>query len=481
MSSAEGVLPDQARRAAAMPIWRRENVVRFLMYGGMPAVVFIAYTNASDILIRNYGMPSVLQPMIVLLAISVVWCRHALRPGAVLLQPLSIAVAAYCIVIFTSTNWARDTAAADATFFGTVKDVLILLVVATAAASWRALRAGLVALVAAAALLSTLTLMQVAAGDPGLTFGGLVTADYGHLYGEVRHARPAGPVGDANYFARVLLLALPIAAFLGVGVKAGAARVAYAGAAVVIAFAVLFTYSRGGILTLAVIVALLVLARRVRVSAVNAILAALLVIALLPTNVGQRALTMVPLIEGGAIDSSAEKRWLLLSAGFRIWSDHPILGVGAGNFGNRYPQYANLVGWGGTDYIPAGVRQYPHNLYLELAVEMGLLGLLMFVSMIVAALLGLNRSRQILLARGDAANAALVTAIAIAIVGYLAASVFLHSGYERYLWLMLAFAIAAIRLAGTSLGFYRRFSELAGGFSARLALSETKALFRLSR
>jgi putative inorganic carbon (hco3(-)) transporter len=451
------------------------------MYAAMPAVVFIAYTNVSDILIRNFGIPSILQPMILLLAIPILWCRDAFRPGTVLLQPLSIGIAAYCIVIFTSSNWARDTSAADVALFNTVKDVLILVVVAAAAASWRALRAGMIALVAAAVLLSTLTLIQVAADNPDLTFGGLVTVDVGHLYGEVQDARPAGPIGDANYFARVLLLALPIAAFLGVGARRRAARVACAVATIVIAFAVLFTYSRGGILTLGCVTALLVLEGRVRVSPVNAILAALVIIALIPTNVGRRALTMVPLIEGGTIDDSAEKRWLLLDAGFRIWTDHPILGVGAGNFGRRYPEYANLVGWNGIDYIPAGVRQYPHNLYLELAVEMGLLGLLMFLSLIGAALLALYRSRQILLARGEDANAALVTAVAIAIAGYLVASIFLHSGYERYLWLILAFAVAAIRLTGTSLGIYRRVSELADGFSAPVAFAEMKALFRMSR
>jgi putative inorganic carbon (hco3(-)) transporter len=446
MSSADGVLPADARRAATIPAWGRENVVRLVMYAILPVIVFVAYLNLSDILIRNLGIPSILQPMMLLMAVPILWYHAAFRPESVIMQPVTLGVVAYCLFVFASSNWAHDVSAADATLFLKVKDVLIMMVVAAAAASWRALRVGLIALTTAATLLSVLTLIQVAIDRPDVTFGGLVTVDVGHLFGETRDARPAGPVGDANYFARVLLVALPIAAFLGIGARARIARFTYGAAAVLITFAVLFTYSRGGILTLAAVAGLLVLAGRVRVTPVNALVAVLLIIALIPTNVGKRALTMVPLVEGGAIDDSAEKRWLLLDAGYRIWADHPIVGVGAGNFGKRYPNYANLIGWSGTDYIPAGVRQYPHNLYVEVAVETGLVGLFIFLGLIAAALLALYRSRRILIGRGDLANAALVTGIAIAIAGYLVASIFLHSGYERYLWLILAFAIAAIRL-----------------------------------
>jgi len=37
--------------------------------------------------------------------------------------------------------------------------------------------------------------------------------------------------------------------------------------------------------------------------------------------------------------------------------------------------------------------------------------------------------------------------ITIALAGYLVSSIFLHSAYQRYLWLLLAFAPAMARLA----------------------------------
>ena len=41
----------------------------------------------------------------------------------------------------------------------------------------------------------------------------------------------------------------------------------------------------------------------------------------------------------------------------------------------------------------------------------------------------------------------LTTSIGIALAGYLVSSLFLHSAYQRYLWLLLAFVPAIARLS----------------------------------
>ena len=432
----------------------RERAVPALMYLGLPLLALVVYLNLSNLLVEKYSLPSILQPLILVLAGLVVHYRDAFRPGATLLRPMTLALIAYCLVVFASSNWARSVSAADGVLTELIKSLLLMLVAGSLASSWRALRGALIAVACGAALLCALELVQVAAGDRDLQFGGLARVDEGHIFGDVSELRPAGPVGDPNYYARILVLAFPAAAFLGIGRRSRRERLGWLIAAGLIALGILCPYSRGGMLTLGAIVFLLVLVRRLPVNPLTVGTALVGLIALIPTNVGQRLLTIEALFSGPkahlVVDPSTEKRQQLLAVGWRIFADHPLTGVGAGNFGSHYPAYANVVGLTSLDFTPMGVRQYPHNLYLEMATETGVLGLLTFGAAMAIALAALFRSRRTLLARGEDAHAAMVTAIAFAIIGYLIASLFLHAGYPRYLWLFLGLAAAAIGLTHQS-------------------------------
>jgi putative inorganic carbon (HCO3(-)) transporter len=428
----------------------RSVAVPALMNLGLPLLVAVVYCNLSHILVENFSMPSILQPLILITAGLVLLYRDTFRPSASLVQPLTFALIGYCIVVFTSSNWARDIAPSNLELTDITKSFLLLFVVASAAATWRALRLALAAMVAGAALLSLITIIQVAIGNPGLHFGGLGGVQVGHLYGDLSEMRPSGPVGDPNYYARILLLAFPAAAFLGVGRTRARDRFVWLAAAGAIAVAILFTYSRGGMMTLAFLGLLLVLVRRVRINWVTVGIGAIALAAILPTSVGQRLLTIETLLSADDVydvDASVGKRQQLLAVGWRMFTEHPFAGVGVGNFGSHYPAYANLVGSNTPDYTPMGARQYAHNLYLEMATETGLLGVLAFAIAMTVGMVTLWNARTTLLARGQQERAALVTAIAFAIAGYLLSSIFLqHSGFQRYLWLVLGLGVAAVRL-----------------------------------
>src|SRR5204862_5144434 len=108
---------------------------------------------------------------------------------------------------------------------------------------------------------------------------------------------------------------------------------------------------------------------------------------------------------------------------------------------------ANEVGSPAPQYDDPGDRQYPHSLYVELAAENGLVGLVCFGAAMAAAFASLIRSRRALLSRGNDGAALLVASISIALAGYLVSSLVLHSAYQRYLWLLLAFVPAIARLS----------------------------------
>jgi O-antigen ligase len=420
-------------------------------YVGLPALALLVYANLSDILIRNFGIPSLLQPFIAALAIPIIARREVFRPGTVTLRPLTFLLAGYAALLFASSVWARETYYADERVTEVVKGFLIYVIVGSLAFSWKPLRRALAALVITAAIIGTLTILQSATGNDFGEFGGIARVKEGTLYGEVAESRAGGPVGDPNFYAQILLIAISMAVVLGISETRPRPRLAYFGAACICVTALLFTYSRGGMLSLGVMTALLLVSLRIRRSHALAALgaAALVFLLILPTNIGRRLVTVQELLPGYApikLDSAVEKRRLVMGAALGMFKDHPIAGVGAGNFTPYYAEYENLVGSAALEYDPLGSKQYPHSLYIEIAAENGLLGLTLFGAAIALALASLYRARRELLRRGDGANAAIVQGIALAIVGFLVSSLFLHGSYQRYLWLVLGFAAAALKL-----------------------------------
>ena len=86
---------------------------------------------------------------------------------------------------------------------------------------------------------------------------------------------------------------------------------------------------------------------------------------------------LMQLTQGGG--NSARTRFWLFEKAWQYWQTSPILGHGMGSFGL-------LLGWG-------DVKVYPHNIILEIMVELGLIGLFIFLGLIVQSLRGLSLVR----------------------------------------------------------------------------------------
>jgi O-antigen ligase len=173
-------------------------------------------------------------------------------------------------------------------------------------------------------------------------------------------------------------------------------------------------------------------------------------LAVLPSDITKRVFTLQTLLPGHEealeLDSSVEERKLLVRAGMGMFADHPIGGVGPANFEVHFDQYADRAGSAAYDFHPPGTRKFPHGLWVEIAAESGLLGLIAFGSVLIAAFVAVWRARKELLARGDAPHAAIATGLAIALAGYLGASLFLHETHLRYAGLYLGLIVGVTRL-----------------------------------
>ncbi len=417
----------------------------------LPLLAVIIYTNLSDLLVRNFSIPSILQPLVLMLAAAIWWYRKALNPAAVVLQPLALVLAAYCALLFASSIWAADTAPADAKTADAVKNFCIFAVVACLLVTWRHLRATVIAVVTSATLLATLTIAQAALHTRN-EFRGLARLESGHIAGDRFAARPAGPIGDPNFYGEILLFTVPLALFLSAGDGRWTRRVTWLGAAAIITAGVSLTYSRGAIVALGVVALLVLVTMRVRpMHAAAAALVAVLFVALTP-GLKERFLSVEELLGAGEpivkLESSLEQRKLFLTAAWEMFDDHPLFGIGAGNFTRYFTGYANEIGTAAPLYDPPGTTRYPHSLYLEIGAETGLFGLACFLSAMALAAGSMIRARRILLLRGDRLNAALVAGVAIALAAYLVSSLFLHGSYARYLWFLLAPAAGIARLIG---------------------------------
>ncbi|HEV8435872.1 MAG TPA: O-antigen ligase family protein, partial [Thermoanaerobaculia bacterium] len=354
------------------------TVPRSALTVGFPILIAIAYTNVSDVLLRLFGIPSILQMAVVLLAIVVFLAREELQPLEVVLHPLTIAMAVYCALLFVSSAWADDLSAADFRVSEAVKGLIIMIAGGALMSSWRRVRIAAATLTLVAASLAAISVFQIATHSTN-QLGGLAQIQTGNLYADVSQPRAAGPVSDPNFYGQILLMTLPIA----VALAASRRRYLFAFVAVVILAGVLVTYSRGAMLSIVAMLVLVPFVVRVRAHVVwKAALVAVFLMAVTPATVIRRFHTVTDIVgtdKGDQPeverDASVDKRKLLLGVGLRMFDDAPLFGVGAGNFGRHYAHYANEVGSSAPQYDDPGDRQYPHSLYVELAAENGLAGL----------------------------------------------------------------------------------------------------------
>jgi O-antigen ligase len=408
-------------------------------------LVVVVYANASDLAIRDFAIPSILQPLIVLLALVVWLFRANLKPSEILFQPLTIFLAAYCFVLFLSSLWAADVGLTDQRNAEALKSFAIYVLVGSLAYTWTAIRRAFAVLTIAAAVLALLTIVQTVTGTRN-EFGGLAQLKVGNVYGDVDIARASGPVDDPNFYAQLLLIILPLAGYLAVTERNRLRRFGYAMAALLIVAGTLLTYSRGGIVALGLMLVLVIVAIRLRPAYIVAAAAiAVLVLAILPAGVRERTLSMREALSSGNSaapeDASIEERKLFLGAAWEMFSDHPILGVGAGNYATYFNRYALIVGSSAVQYHDRGDPAYPHMLYLQIAAETGALGLLCFLAAVTAAFISLRRAHVMLVE-----HVGITTALAIALAGYLITALFLHGAYQRNFWILLGLVAAIARL-----------------------------------
>jgi O-antigen ligase len=280
-----------------------------------------------------------------------------------------------------------------------------------------------------------------------MVMGAVCAAFYGFLnpaptrVGELE--RLSGTLGNANELATALALGIGLSGGLFAVAKSALGRGAALGAGGVCLIAILLTGSRGGLISLgAMLIAAVVLARGKRLFLTLATLMIVMVgIGYIATAAPQqsRERFLHPGSGTGRID--------IWTVGGRMVSAEPVRGVGAGNFTVSSIHYLLEPGSLPNSQYIADTPLVAHNMYLEVLAELGLPGAILFLVMIIfglgCSIAALSRFRQ----SGQRRMQALTTAIAVTLIGLLAADVFASEQYGRELWLLLGLGPALLAMA----------------------------------
>lgn len=237
--------------------------------------------------------------------------------------------------------------------------------------------------------------------------------------------RPGWVTGDPNYYTLSALLCLPLGFYLLRPRQPAWERYFCLVCLGLTLVGVALAASRGGLLGLAASVLVAAWRARHRVKVMGAAMALLVPLMILsPSSPVGRLLN--PTFSD---QHSADSRLILWSAGLKMVQASPILGVGVGNY------KAALDRIQGPGYrVKFSVA---HNTYIEIAAELGLPGLAVFLGIFVTTLWGLERVRRAARRGGSPLVGRAAEGIQVGLVGYAVAIVFVSAEYHKFFWLVV--------------------------------------------
>lgn len=258
-----------------------------------------------------------------------------------------------------------------------------------------------------------------------------------YLSGELRAGVAQSAMFDANDVAQLLVTALPFCLFWNMGrIKTPFGKIMAWGSMAFLTMTAILTSSRGALLGLFVVYFILfsgrqsLLMKALKFTVIGAV--GFLLISVLPSQIVSRYRTLGTYQQ----DESAMHRIYAWKAGMHMVAARPLTGVGIGCFGVAY----------GTAFRPGGDSatrwMAPHNTFVQVAAETGVIGFTIFVAMIVLTL------RQIIKVPPDDRQLADISRIFLAsLCGFLTCAVFLTQALNFMLYFLVAASVTIARLS----------------------------------
>lgn len=249
---------------------------------------------------------------------------------------------------------------------------------------------------------------------------------------------------DVNDIAMVLVTSLPIAFYL-MKQQQGVRKIILLLYLALALITIIKTGSRGGVLGLAGMVLYMVMQSKSKIKTlIITALAMLAIFTFSPEESKERFATMIkPQTE---YDQNYGDRKQIWKRGVQIVLGSPLLGAGLGNYGIADGNVKEIGQW-----------KTAHNSYLQIAVELGVIGFILFVMLTVGTFFKIRNAR---LALDDMQSpsplAWIVKGIELFMVSFIITAFFLSQAYNPQLYFIIAMVIAAQKMLAVNLADLHR-------------------------
>ncbi len=188
---------------------------------------------------------------------------------------------------------------------------------------------------------------------------------------------------DNNGVAMIMAMGIPLMYAVGISVRPLWMKLACAGLGVLLVHSIMLAYSRGAMLSAAVVGAWILWRHRPRYQAFILAPVILLVVLMMA---GPAVRDRFASIHAENVDSSIQARLDTWAGAIQMIADHPLVGMGLRN--------SNIYSFNyGADMVGRTI----HNLYLQIAADSGIPALLVYMTIAGLALYSAGRSRKALL------------------------------------------------------------------------------------
>jgi O-antigen ligase len=269
----------------------------------------------------------------------------------------------------------------------------------------------------------------------------IVSLVKGQLRGGRLEGVLGGIYGNANDLALAIVLTIPFCFAFMLNTSGGFRKAAWFVAAAVMTYALFLTGSRGGLLALVVTVGVVLKEFAVKAGRRHLLgLAGLVVIAVM-LLAGGGLKKRFGAMSGGSVKSaedteaygSAVARQQLLWRSLIVTAQHPLFGIGPGNFS-----------------IVSGSWHVAHNSFTEIGAEGGLPALVLFILLFWRAFVNVQKVQ--LLAQGRTREMLLAGALRSSLVGFALGAFFSSVEYHFFPYFLVAYTDALYAIAAKSAG-----------------------------
>ena len=419
---------------------------------GLLVLVFITYTRFSDIAIAFHGAPSTAKSFIALLILAIFfrWVVYGERPQG-WQRPVTF-LAAFGLIIFASLLYAANPERTQSAVEDFIKNAAIVIIIAILLQRKQTFYYVIWTLLGAGMFMGSLSVFQYFTSTFDVSYGGFAQSPMLHIIGERSGPRVAGPIGDPNFYAQIMLVMVPLALDRLWSEKKRLMKLIALWALVVCSLTIVLTFSRGAFLAMALSIIALFIFRPPPATVILISLALLLlVLPFIPSEYVSRMLTITDLFTDSgpthSHDASFRGRTSELMVGWLMFVDHPILGVGLDNYPAHYQEYSRRVG-----LDPRLEERAAHNLYIEYAAELGLLGLAAFGLILWGAFNSISRAYRSFKIDGMKTEADMVISFGVSLSGYLMAAMFISDAFPRFMWLLIGISLSLLNVAKNETG-----------------------------